>query len=57
MERLNDITEEEWNKCNKFNRDIMQDFLDNSTELSPQTLTAYHSNLMIWFNFKIGYLD
>jgi len=57
MERLNDITEEEWNKCNKFNRDIMQDFLDNSTELSPQTLTAYHSNLMIWFNWVRENLD
>ena len=37
--------------CNEFNRNIRDEFLENSTELSPKTLKAYYSNLQIWFNW------
>ncbi|MFA6832586.1 MAG: site-specific integrase [Bacteroidaceae bacterium] len=51
MQKIVPITSDEWKSCNQFNRDIMEEFLDNSTELSPQSLKAYRSNLMIWFNW------
>lgn len=57
MDRLDNITDEEWSQCNKFNRDIMKEFLDSSSDLSPQSLKAYCSNLMIWFNWIRKNLD
>jgi integrase len=35
----------------------MEEFLDNSTELSPKSLKSYKSNLMIWFNWVRENLD
>lgn len=50
MKKLNHITDEEWeNTICDFNKFILQDFLDNSAELSPKTRIAYKSNLRIWF--------
>ena len=49
MEKLPAVTDEEWQKVNEFNRFIWDDFLTNSTELSPKSLKAYYSNLRIWF--------
>ena len=49
MKRLPHITEQEWEEVNEFNRFIWEDFLTNSTELSPKSRKAYHSNLRIWF--------
>lgn len=57
MERLNEITEDEWSKCNEFNRNMMNEFLQSSTDLSPQSIKSYHSNLMIWFNWVRKNLD
>lgn len=37
--------------CNEYNREITDEFLKNSTQLSPQTIKSYRSNLMIWFNY------
>lgn len=51
MVKLNPITEEEWALCNQYNRDIMEEFLMNSPQLSDKTKKAYRSNLMIWFNW------
>ena len=49
MQKLPPITEEECNEVNEFNRFIWDDFLTNSSELSPKTLKNYESNLRIWF--------
>lgn len=49
MEKLPPITEEKWEQVNEFNKFIWNDFITNSTELSPETLKAYYSNLRIWF--------
>lgn len=49
MEKLPQITDKEWLEVNEFNRFIWEDFLTNSTELSPKTRKAYYSNLRIWF--------
>lgn len=49
MQKLNHITEDEWNEVCEFNKTILEDFLVNSAELSPKTRTAYQSNLRIWF--------
>ena len=57
MNRLTQITQEEWQQCNEWNRNIVDEFLANSFHLSPQSKRAYRSNLMIWFNFvrtKLG---
>ena len=43
------LTPEDLEGFNKFNSFIMEDFLTNSTELSPKSLGAYRSNLNIWF--------
>lgn len=51
MQKLKPILDEEWNQVCEFNRNILADFLDNSTEKSPKTLKAYESNLRIWFNW------
>ena len=49
MEKLPDITEEEWNKVNDFNKKITKDFLKQSTQLSDYTLRQYESALKIFF--------
>ncbi|MBE5927597.1 MAG: hypothetical protein E7270_11640 [Lachnospiraceae bacterium] len=51
MKKIQPITQEEWEKCNEFNRNIVDEFLNNSFHLSPQSKKAYKSNLMIWFNW------
>lgn len=57
MEKIEQITEQEWLKCNEYNRNILEEFLKNSTQLSPQTIKSYRSNLMIWFNYVREFLD
>lgn len=57
MEKIEPITKQEWLLCNEYNRNITDEFLSNSTQLSAQTIKSYRSNLMIWFNYvreKIG---
>lgn len=48
LERLKSITDEDFALCSKFNRDMFEDFLSNSTELADKSLIAYRSNLRIW---------
>lgn len=48
-QRTDEITEEEWLTVNKFNREMVQDYLDNQTHLSPKSLNAYRSALRIFF--------
>lgn len=49
MKKLPPITDAEWAEVNEWNRFILDDFLSNSTELSPKSLKAYYSNLRIFF--------
>lgn len=48
MEKLRPIEEAEYMQCNPLNRELVEDFLANSTQLSDKTLFAYKSNLRIW---------
>lgn len=57
MEKLLPITEEEWLQCNEYNRNIVDEFLLNSPQLSDKTKKAYRSNLMIWFNWVRQFLN
>lgn len=49
MKKLCHVTDEQWEQVCDFNKMILEDFLTNSTELSPKTRKAYESNLKIWF--------
>lgn len=51
MKKLEHITPEQWNEVCEFNKFILEDFLSNSTELSPKSKKSYESNLKIWFNW------
>ena len=57
MKRLPEITEQEYLECNPVNRELVEDFLSNSTELSERTLVSYRSNLKIWLNWIRKNLD
>jgi integrase len=57
MKRLDPVTDEQWVLCNKFNREMRDEFISQSTELSDKTLASYKSNLMIWFNWVRENLD
>ncbi len=49
MQKLQQVDQKEWNDVNEFNRYILEDFINNSLELSPKTRHTYESNLRIWF--------
>jgi integrase len=51
VKKIPPITEEEWLLCNEFNRNMRDEFIENSTELSLKSLDSYRSNLAIWFNW------
>lgn len=51
MKKVQPITQEQWEKCNEWNRGIVDEFLDNSPHLTEQSKKVYRSNLMIWFNW------
>lgn len=51
MDRISKITPDEWELCNEYNRNIVDEFLLNSPQLSDKTKGVYRSNLMIWFNW------
>ena len=57
MKRLKAISNEDWLKCNEYNRNILDEFLLNSPQLSDRTKAAYKSNLMIWFNWVREHLN
>ena len=48
-DRSEEITDEEWLEVNEFNREMVQDYLDNQSDLSLQTKPAYKSGLRIFF--------
>lgn len=49
--KIDDVTEEQWLQVNPENRKIVEEFLRESTQLSPQTLKQYTSGLRIYFNW------
>lgn len=51
MKKLTQVTDEEFNQVNDFNKFILEDFLTNSVELSPKSRKSYRSNLKIWFSW------
>jgi len=54
--RTDEITEDEWLEINKTNRDMVQDYLDNQSDLSVKTRPAYRSGLRIFFKYVHDYL-
>ncbi|MCY9594013.1 hypothetical protein PC41400_14445 [Paenibacillus chitinolyticus] len=50
VEKLPEVTEEEWNSVNEYNIEIVDEFLQQQ-HLSPQTLKQYESALKIFFRF------
>lgn len=57
MQRIDEVTDEEWLLCNKYNIEIVEEFLMNSPQLSPQTKKTYLSNLKIWFRWVYDNLE
>jgi len=49
MIKIDDVTEEDWNSVNPLNKKIVEEFLEQSTTLSDQTLKQYRSSLRIYF--------
>lgn len=47
--RSEDITDEMWQQINKFNRDLVDEFMDSKIELSEKSKIQYESNLRIFF--------
>lgn len=48
IKRLECIDEKDYLECNPINRELLEDFLANSTEKSDRTIRVYKSNLRIW---------
>ena len=48
-DRSEEITDEEWEQVNEFNREMVQDYLDNQADLSVKTKPAYKSGLRVFF--------
>ncbi len=51
MNKIDDVTDEQWLSVNEENRKIVEDFLEQSMQLSPQTLKQYRSGLRIYFYY------
>jgi len=49
MKKLEPITPSVWDGVCDFNKELLTNFLADSTELSEKTRKAYESNLRIWF--------
>jgi integrase len=51
LEKIPDVTEEEWLQVNNENRKYAEEFLKQMVQLSPQTLKQYTSGLHIFFRY------
>src|SRR5689334_829447 len=49
LSKSDEISDEQWLSVNKDNRRIVEEFLKQSKQLSPQTLKQYASGLRIYF--------
>lgn len=47
--RSEDITDEMWQQVNKFNRDLVDEYLESKVELSDKSKIGYESGLKIFF--------
>jgi len=56
-DKISVVTDEEWSNVNKFNREITEEFLKESVNLSKQTLIQYKSGLRLFFRFVMEELD
>jgi len=56
-DKLPPVTDEQWQKLNKFNRKITEEFLEESTSLSPKTIRQYRSALQIFFFWVYEHCD
>ncbi|WP_368900860.1 tyrosine-type recombinase/integrase [Oceanobacillus oncorhynchi] len=50
-QKVPDITDEQWQQVNSFNREKMEEFLYESIHLSQQSLTQYKSALRIFYTW------
>jgi len=57
VKKLAPVTNEEWLQVCDFNRQMVENFLNDSTELSPATIKVYDSNLKIFFVWVKDNLD
>lgn len=55
--RSEDITDEMWAEVNEFNREMVQEYLDNQAELSAKTKIVYESGLRIFFYWVKEHLN
>jgi len=49
--KLEKVTEEMWVLCNKFNKEMADEFINMSDELSDETKPQYKSGIKIWINW------
>ncbi|HJF39361.1 MAG TPA: tyrosine-type recombinase/integrase [[Clostridium] spiroforme] len=56
-QRSEEITDSMWENVNLFNRNMVQEYLDNQAELSVKTRSAYASGLRIFFYWVYKYLN
>ena len=55
--RSEDVTDEIWSQVNEFNREMVQDYLDNQADLSLKTRPAYRSGLRVFFVYVKDHLN
>lgn len=48
-ERIEEVTDEMWAEVSQFNRNMVEDYLDNQSHLSPKSIIQYASALRIYF--------
>lgn len=56
-DKISEVTEEEWSKVCPFNRQIVEEFLEESVTLSKETLKQYKSSLRIYCRWITENLD
>lgn len=56
-DRSEDVTDELWEQVNEFNRNMVQEYLDNQAELAIKTKRAYVSGLRIFFYWVYKHLN
>ena len=56
-QRSSDITDEMWQEVCQFNRDMVQEYLENQAELSIKTKKNYESGLRIFFYWVKDHLN
>lgn len=57
LSKIPEVTDEMWSLVNEENKKITEEFLRESTQLSPQTIKQYASGLRIYFNWVRENID